>query len=45
MMVLVVTFSVPLFCFVFRKSVFLNVKPDEDPEFVSDLNVCHSKDN
>ena len=35
MMVLVVTFSVPLFCFVFRKSVFLNLKPDEDPEFVS----------
>ena len=34
MMVLVVTFSVPLFCFVFRKSVFLNIKPDEDPEFV-----------
>lgn len=35
MMVLVVTFSVPLFCFVFRKSVFLNIRPDEDPEFVS----------
>merc|ERR1712131_94480 len=33
MMVLVVTFSVPLFCFVFRKSVFLNIRPDEDPEF------------
>jgi hypothetical protein len=35
MMVLVVTFSAPLFCFVLRKSIFLNVFPDEEPEFVS----------
>lgn len=34
MMVLVVTFSAPLFCFVLRKSVFLNAFPDEDPEDV-----------
>jgi amino acid permease len=34
MMVLVVTFSAPLFCFVLRKSVFQNIWPDEDPEYV-----------
>ena len=34
-MVLVLIFSAPLFCFVFRKSVFLNLYPDEDPEFAS----------
>ena len=37
MMVLVVTFSAPLFCFVFRKSVFLNAFPDRDPADVSNL--------
>ena len=37
MIVFVVTFSAPLFCFVFRKSVFLNMYPDDDPEDVSDL--------
>jgi len=35
MMVLVVTFSAPLFCFVLRKSIFLNVFPDEEPEFIA----------
>ena len=35
MIVLVVTFSAPLFCFVLRKSVFINMYPDADPERVS----------
>lgn len=35
MMVLVVTFSAPLFCFVLRKSIFLNVFPEEEPEFIA----------
>ena len=39
MIVFVVTFSAPLFCFVFRKSVFLNMYPDDDPEDVSDLKL------
>ena len=37
MMELVDTFSAPLFCFVFRKSVFLNAFPDRDPADVSNL--------
>ncbi|CAG5096379.1 Oidioi.mRNA.OKI2018_I69.XSR.g14589.t1.cds [Oikopleura dioica] len=35
MMVLVVTFSAPLFCFVLRKSIFLNIFPEEEPEFIA----------